>query len=428
MKRHILQLLLIGIIAGSNAAAQINCSNGPTRQPLVCAFPFSTGSLANATALGTGIQGSSNGAQVVATGLNTAAATQVSQLPLAAASAGSVVTFKSGPNGPVPVVINDLGPILTDRAQTVGEHRLFLGFTASQFVFTDIDGNGLSNLKWSYLRSAFDSNHNLQSNTYTQEDVILSFRINQFVSVATFGVTKKLDGTIVIPVDRISVNSTTTNIKNTVLDPNNNVVFTYTGAPIRAAGTASGIGDVVLNLKYKVQEWERDAIAISGNLRMPSGDAFNFLGSNSWGLNPVLLYSHAGKFSPHMKVGYQWNTPSQLNNPSNAFRGKQTLPGGLQYNVGFDYGRKRFTFVADLLGNQFQNVTKLVKQQVILANNLTLDTTTTVSSTYTISNLSTGVKWGPKGGLVFSANLLSQINNVGLRSRPTPMLGIAYRF
>jgi|HubBroStandDraft_2_1064218.scaffolds.fasta_scaffold84583_2 hypothetical protein len=427
MKR-IPQLLLLVVIASTTATGQINCASGGAANKLVCEFPFATGAFANSTALGTGPQTGSNNAQTVATGINTAVATQVSQLPLAAASAGSVVTFKSGPNGPVPVVINDLGPILTDRAQTIGKH-LFLGFTASQFVFTDIDGNSLSNLKWAAVRTAYDSNQNVVSNTYTTETVQLSFKINQFVSVATVGLHKNVDVTVVVPASRISLSANTTNIQNYVLDTNGNQ-FTYTTPSSSTVGTASGIGDIVLNVKCRVQEWEHDAIAISGNLRTPTGDSLNFLGSGSWGLNPYLLYSHAGKISPHMKVGYQWNTRTGLNNASGKFRGNSVLPGGLQYDIGIDWAAKhKVTLVADLLGNQFQNVSKLVIQDIIIPNlTQVTQTTSTVSSTYTVSNVATGLKWGPVGGLVLSANVLTQINNVGLRSRPTPMLGIAYRF
>jgi hypothetical protein len=38
------------------------------------------------------------------------------------------------------------------------------------------------------------------------------------------------------------------------------------------------------------------------------------------------------------------------------------------------------------------------------------------------------VKWNPALSLVFSANLLTQLNNNGMRARPTPLLGIAYKF
>lgn len=434
MKRHILHLLLLGAFAGANAVGQITCTATQTKQPLVCEFPISTGSLANTSALGSGSQNvSGNPALSVATGLNTAAATQVSQLPLAAASAGSVITYKNGPNGPLPVVINDLGPILVDRAQTVGQHRFFLGGTASQFVFTEIDGNSLSNLQWSYVRPAYDSSGKLLSNTYSTEKVTLNFRINQYVVDATYGVTKKTDLSLIVPVSRVSLSSATTNINNYVVDPNNNNALSlqFTSPDASASGTASGVGDIIVNVKSKVQEWERDAIAISGSMRMPSGDALNFLGSGAWGINGALLYSHAGKFAPHMKIAYQWNTTSKLNNPTNSFRGNLRLPGGLQYDLGVDWAVKRkITVVGDILGSQFQNVTKLETQSLNIANlaGKVQFTTVPVTAAYTVSSVSAGAKWGPAKGLVLSANLLVQINNVGLHSRPAPMLGISYRF
>jgi hypothetical protein len=52
----------------------------------------------------------------------------------------------------------------------------------------------------------------------------------------------------------------------------------------------------------------------------------------------------------------------------------------------------------------------------------------TGNSSYTINNLSAGLKINPVRELVFSGNVLFQLNNVGLRSRPTPLIGISYKF
>ena len=117
MKQRTLQLLILAAFSSSGAMAQINCISGPASTKLVCAFPYSAGLLTNETALGgqAGIQSANEAADKVATGFNSAIAAQVSQLPLASASAGTVVVYSGG----IPETFNNLGPILTDRAQTV---------------------------------------------------------------------------------------------------------------------------------------------------------------------------------------------------------------------------------------------------------------------------------------------------------------------
>ena len=99
-----------------------------------------------------------------ATAFNSAIATQVSQLPLASSSSGVVVVYKAG----VPEIYNNLGPILTDRAQTVGRHKLFLGASASQFVFTSIDGISLKSVPFTYEATATDPSRERSSATPTR--------------------------------------------------------------------------------------------------------------------------------------------------------------------------------------------------------------------------------------------------------------------
>jgi len=430
MKRRTLQLLLLAAISSSSAMGQsttpqIDCTTGAVSQKLVCEFPFATGLFANASALGGGT-GQAN-AQQVATSLNIAIATQVSQLPLSSASAGVVLVYKNG----VPETFYDLGPILTDRGQTIGRHKFFLGFTASQFVFTDIDGVPLGKLPFTYFRSAYNSSGAFVSNTYTTETTNLSFRINQFIGVATFGLTDKVDLSVIVPSEKVMLSDSTSAPTNYVVDAGNNLLFQYGGTAAHFPGSASGVGDVNVNLKAVLWRRERATFSAAGNVRAPTGDHLNLLGSGAWGFNPYIVYSYLAPVSPHLKIGYQWNTASELDNPTNVRGNNQKLPGGLQYDLGADWAaNRRFTVAAALLGNQYLNAPKLLTANTAIKGvpGGFLPTSTTQNSSYSINNVSTGFKWNPAGGLVLSANVLFQINNVGLRARPTPLVGISYKF
>ncbi len=427
MKRRTLHLLLIAALSSTAALGQINCISGPASQKLVCQFPFATGVFTNASALG-GTQGIQTAVQAAGV-FNSAIGTQVSQLPLASASAGTVVVYKDG----IPQTYNNLGPILTDRAQTVGRHRMFLGFTASQFVFTDIDGIPLGSLPFAYYVTAFQQGTNtVLSNTYTTEDTKLSFKINQFIGVATFGISNRIDVSVIVPIERVSLGATTFNSKSYILDSSNNLVFQYTNPNTYSPGSASGIGDLTFNGKAELWKGEHGTVSAGMNVRTPTGDDLNYLGSGAWGFNPYLVYSYLAKISPHAKIGYQWNTTTELNNPTDSAGGNQSLPGGMQYNVGADWAILRhITVAADLLGNQYLNSPKLVRTTEPLpdtSTNVTLPTIVPGSSSYSINNLSTGLKWNQFRNLVLSGNVLFQLNNNGLRSRPTPLVGISYKF
>jgi hypothetical protein len=429
MKRRTLPLLLLAAFTASGAMAQINCTSGPAADKLACEFPFATGVLTNAQATGN----QSQTAQQVAESLNIAIATQVSQLPLATASAGTVEVYKAG----VPETFNNLGPILTDRASTIGKHRFFLGFTASQFVFTDIDGKSLGALPFTYVRPTTNSSGQVTSNTYTNETTEANLKVDQVVGVATFGITDRIDVSAIVPWEYVSFGDTTAKSINYTTDPNNNILFQTAPANSYFPGTSYGVGDITFNLKRSMWSGEHATVAAEFNLRTPTGDDENLLGSGAWGLNPYVVYSYLWKVSPHAKIGYQWNTKSELNNPTLQPGGNLDLPGGLQYDLGADWAVQRhLTIAGDLLGNQFLNTPKIVvptTPTVTLAQSgsstgVKLFTTTTENSSYTLNNLSAGLKIALVRDLIISGNVLNQLNNNGLRSRPTPLVGISYKF
>jgi hypothetical protein len=438
MKRPILELLLLASFTTAGAMAQINCATGAASRKLVCEFPFATGQFANDTALGTASSSGVSSAQLLASSIDIGIATQVSQLPLASASAGTVEVYKAG----VPETFNNLGPILTDRAQTVGRHRFFLGVTASQFVFTDIDGTSLTKLPFAWAATAYVPGSSVvATNTYTTENTLLHFKIDQFIAVATYGFTNKFDVTAIVPVEYVSLGATTKNSTSYIVNANGTLVFgPYSNTPTYAGGTASGLGDITFNAKYSLWSGEHATVAAAANVRVPTGDDLNYLGSGSVGINPYVVYSYLAKVSPHAKIGYQWNTATELNpsyvtSPSTGlltYNGNQNLPGGVQYDLGADWAAaKHLTVAADLLGSQFLNTSRLIPTTTTITTTtgtITLNTSVTGNSSYTISNLSTGFKINPFRDLVLAGNVLFQLNNNGLRSRPTPLIGISYKF
>lgn len=447
MKRRIFELMMLATLTGTGAFGQINCSEPSFASKIVCEFPIATGVLVNQNALGS--NGTSTGATsavTVATGINIGIATQVSQLPIASASAGTTVIYKAG----VQQTLDNLGPILTDRAQTIGKNHFFLGFTGSQFVFTDIDGISLRNLQFGYVQTAFEPNTQIVlSNTYTSEVTDLSFKINQYTVVGTVGLTDKFDFTAIVPIERVSLGARTLNPQAYVVNANNSALLfgPYTPSfPNNGvqSGSASGVGDVLFNGKYQVYKGEHATLAAATSVRAPTGDDLNLLGSGAWGFDPYVAYSYLQQFSPHARIGYQWNTKSELNNPTNSYRGNKDLPGGLQYDLGADYAvSHHVTLAADLLGNQYLNTPKVgaaTPLTLTLLNEtpgeptppptttVTIKSSTVTNTSYTINNVSTGLKWRPVAALVLSGNVLFQLNNTGLRARPTPLVAISYSF
>lgn len=432
MTRRLVQLLLVACLSSTGAMAQIDCSTGSSASTkLVCQIPFSTGVFTNnssASATSTALKN--------ATAFNSAIATQVSQLPLASSSSGVIVVYKAG----VPEIYNNLGPILTDRAQTIGRHKLFLGVSASQYVFTKIDTIPLSSVPFTYEATATDpSSGAVLSNTYTSEFTNVHFTLDQLVSVATFGLTNRIDLSVIVPYERVSIGAETYNAKAYILNANNVLVLgPYNIASTYVPGYANGIGDITVNGKVMLWHGEHTTYAAGMNLRTPTGDELNYLGSGAWGINPYVAVSYLWKISPHAKVGYQWNTSTELNNPTLTAGGNQDLPGGFQYDAGADWAWLRhLTIAGDLLGSQYLNAPTLVSGTTPLPtpetnpptpSTVNLPTVATANTSYTINEVSGGLKWNPYRDVVLSGNALYQVNDKGLRSRVVPLVGISYKF
>ena len=425
MRNRIPQALIFVLLSTLSMMGQINCTNS---NKLVCQVPFSTG-VFNTTGLTPAEKNKLlQQAQLIASGFNSAIATQTSQLPLASSSSGTVVLYKAG----VPQTYDNLGPILSERAPTVGKHQLFLSFTASQFFFTDIDGLSLHKVPFSYAASSSNST------LYVTETVDSNFKVNQYVGIGTFGVTDKLDVSIIVPIERVSIGSSNLNGQEYILDAQSNLgqgPFPVTQQYFH--GTASGLGDIVFGAKYVVRAGERSTLSVGLYERVPTGDDLNYLGSGAWGTNPYAAYSYVSRVSPHARLGYQWNSETELN-PNLTRSGNLALPGGLQYDIGADWSAtKHLTIAGDLMGNQYQNAPRLVPSTSVLKYqtgqppvpvSVPLHGIIVTNSTYWINDISAGAKWNPWKELIVTGNVLFQLNNVGMRARPTPLVGVSYKF
>ena len=411
---------------------QVNCL---TSNKLVCELP-TTGATVAAAAIGANLAQSNPTIQNVSAAINSSIGTQLTQLPVPSASVGTVSLQAAG--NPFGVPFDNLGPILSDRPDTVGRRRVFAGFSFQHFNFNAIDGIGLGKLPVGYqITQAAQANSNDLQTIYGSELAKVNFQLDQYVGLVTYGVTRTTDVSVVVPINDVSLAVTTSNFQTYLYDSRANQYSNESlkaGTTIPTSGTASGIGDVIVTVKQMLlgQEGRPPAVSVGGDIRFPTGDALNYLGSGAYGFNLHGLFEYRWKVAPHLKLGYQWNTNSQL---VNIFQSPNTqLPGGLQYDAGADYRvMRQLTLAADFLGSQFVNSRTLVQQALSLSPTpptgiapSTLPSVVAATSTYTTANFSVGLKYHPSKHWIFYGNVLVPINNVGLRSDPVPLAGISF--
>ncbi len=411
---------------------QVNCL---TSTKLVCQFPFNAQSLGEFAGGSQGLTALAAEAQVVAKPINASIATQLAQLPIPSATVGIVSLRKKGSDVGVP--FQNLGPVLTDRPDTVGKGHLFAGFSYQHFNFTSLDGQSLSNLPMGFSYS--NAGNTVQFFDSLKNNV--SFQLDQYVALVTYGFTKRTDVSLVVPFNSVNLAVTTSGFTGYQYT---NATQTYgqvvpAQSTVVTGGSASGVGDVTVIVKQMLigGDGSRGAVAAGASLRFHNGDALNYMGSGAYGGNVYGLFEYRARVAPHVKVSYQNNGTSQVMDlTKNSYL---RLPGGLQYDAGFDTKVNRhLTLAIDFLGNQFDNAPAFNVNPTgtvlplgpggTAAPVQSMVSITPLNSTYSTINFSGGVKWSPFPHFLIYGNVLTQLNNVGLKSNPVPLVGIAYNF
>lgn len=398
-----------------NASAQLvgrECPYVGHSQDLICLIPelTQTGQTAN---LG---------------GFNSTIAQVLGQLPLAVPNSGFVLGFKNG----IPVDLTEnLGSVLTERGNTIGKNKFFLGFTFQRFVFSTVDGNKLSDLP------VFGQD---STGVYNYSHESLHANLDQYTAFAAFGLTDRVDVSLSLPFQRISVSGARTDAQSWAANG------ASLGAPtsLYAPGSASGVGDLLVNAKASILPGEgKSRLAAGMEFRFATGNAYNLLGTGAYGVKPFFVFSQlAGRFTPHINVGYQWNGTTILRlNPAG---GDLRLPNSIDYSGGTDIGlvKRRLSLVVDLVGQRFFNAPRVlapVPTSTVFPSlpcagstpSCTTGLTTVRVSTgdYFVDNLSLGLKLNPSKSLIISANALIRLDTPGLRpDRFVPLVGISYLF
>ena len=397
---------------------------------------------------------------------------QLSTRPLG--STGSGVSFTFDQNH-VPIPTEDsLGPILTERAETIGRNRINLGVTYQHFTFGEVDGLHLDRLPVVLSHSEFQVPiGGVQVTPPFENDYItttdrVGLALHQIVFYGSYGVTSRFDVSAEIPFEKVHLNIISNAfIVRTVACEFNATCnvgpfagfsqcneFHYfgddcagalknTSATFTRHGDPNGIGDVVLRGKYQVIKGEK--ISVSGGLavRLATGDEKNYLGSGALGLEPFGAITYRSRFSPHLRLGYQWNGDTILAgkpvvttvNPgpqqTSFFNfSKANLPHEFLYSGGIDVKfSRRVTVAADLLGERVFNSSrfKLTTTAPDVFGN-TLPNLTSYTGDYDSDAIALGAKARLKGQLVLTGNITKRINSGGLRAGVVPLIGVSYAF
>jgi len=373
------------------------------------------------------------------TQINIALASQLTALPLPSPASGFTYTFDSA-TGTFARSTQSFGPILTDRAETIGRGRFSFGFNTQAFGFDTLEGLDLGGIPAVFTHDDSELGGGRADVVTTVNAIQAS--IAQMSAVFTYGITNRLDASVAVPVVRtkLTVRSdariqrigTGTDLAvHFFADPDAPGGFGDTRT-FSGGGSATGLGDIILRVKGTALREANRALAAGLEVRLPSGDEQNLLGSGATGVKPFLAFSAVmGRVSPHVNLAYQWNGTSVL--AGNVRTGeRRRVPAQVLYVVGADVGvDSRLTVAFEVLGQRVIDSPRLGARTFTAvgpAGTATFPDVGFAVSTYSITSGAAGFKVNLARGILATFNLRFKLGSAGLADRASPLVGVEYGF
>lgn len=376
--------------------------------------------------LGASVENISN----IVSQLSTQIGAQLSALPIGSSSGGFTYRYDAA-TGTYTRSTETFGPAFAERAQTLGRNRINFGASWTRSTYSELDGRDLENgdIKF-YLPHEALSPPSFVEGDVLEASLRLKLSSNTTVFFMSAGLTEDLDVGFAFPFQRVSMDVT---YRATILDfatrntaptthlfPNGTKTTDFT-----ESASASGIGDILLRAKYNFSRTADQAFAVGLDVRLPTGDEADMLGTGSTQTQIYLISSlSAGRIGPHFNVGYTAASGDGTNQ--------------INYVAGAEYAATpKLTLVGDLIGRFFIDTFRLedevVPHQFRQSDTASFETTSFNTVQAREGNVSSilgtvGLKFNPVSNLLVSGHLMFTITDAGLRRRLTPVLGVDFSF
>jgi hypothetical protein len=348
------------------------------------------------------------------------AGNQLSSFPLASASGGFTWTIDTS-SGAATRASSSFGPIFAERPLTIGRKRLNVGTNFQRVTFDHLEERSLRGGEIvGYLSVPYFGGY-----IFFADSLDVKVTTDTLSAFATYGVTDTLDIGIAVPVNRVDLHASLTS----------RVGDTLTGTTVsrrfaETSGTASGIGDVVIRMKYNMLKGNSWGIAESVDVRLPTGDELNLLGIAGPQVKLTFIGSSTlGALSPHVNVAYT------ISGTSEAGAAADTVvippPEEINYAIGADLALwPRATVAADVVGRVMRKAGTMTWGPAFSEPELAQYQQFQFNAGRDLHLLlgSVGLKANPFKNILFTANVLFPLTKNGLTDRLTWMAGVDYSF
>lgn len=222
---------------------------------------------------------------------NTGIVEQLTTFPIGSSSGGFIYGFDPA-LGTFVRSTRSFGPSYSERPLTSGRRTLSVGFSVQSVDYDRFDGNRIDgdDVRFYFVHRDLNVSTPLAL-TPERSDVLeatLKLRISSRTTLTsvTYGVTDRLDIGVTIPYMSTTLEATVDKRilrLGTAADP---TIHSFDGlgastATATSGGTASGLGDLRFQAKYNVLNRRTFAAGALWDVRLPTGDSRNLLGTGT---------------------------------------------------------------------------------------------------------------------------------------------------
>ena len=218
----------------------------------------------------------------------------------------------------------------------------------------------------------------------------LNVKTDMIAPFASYGLSNRWDVGLVVPIVRVQLNPTITSTIDRISTASDPLIHSWNGLGQTTkienlSGTATGIGDIVLRTKYRFIDATQGGVAADVDVRLPTGDKENLLGTGAVQTKLLLIASgEIARFAPHVNFGYTFShgglssslttlptsnlpanapTQTQINNETGISLVDPHLPDEINYVAGVDIAAHSLvTISADMVGRTLRDSQRFAMQ------------------------------------------------------------------
>ena len=320
--------------------------------------------------------------------------------PLATSSSGFL--YRLNPQlGTVERATESFGAFFVERALTPGRGRASFGISGTSASFDKLNGQNLRDGTFVTVANRFRD----EQAPFDTESLTLEIRSSTMTVFGSVGVTDRLEIGAAVPFVRVSLEGQRINV--------------YRGSTLlqaSATGTASGIADIALRAKYTLVARQNGGIAAATEVRLPTGDEQNLLGTGA------TSYRFIG-------IGSLEQGRAALHGNASVLRGgispEWSAAGAASIAV-----HPRVTVSGEVLSRHvsaLHETTLMAAPHPSISGVDTLRLTAGTAAT-TLTAAVAGLKWNVTGTLVLGGHVSFALAKRGLTAPLTPTIGLEYAF